>query len=382
MKLLDREFTFDRVIRLALGAAVLAGLLYLLGLLRDVLTPFAIAVLLAYMMNPLVSRIQRRIPGRRTAVGLALLLILSIVLLALVLLVPLLAGEFASLGGLFRQAAVLQPPAWLQERLPEDLWTRFIHQLSTPEFQEFFTTERLWQLAETGLQKALPGAWRLLSGATALVLGLVGFAIVAFYLVFLLIDYDHFQAAWPALIPEDYREPVLGFLHDFADGMRRYFRGQAAVAGIVGVLFAIGFELIGLPMGILLGLFIGLLNMVPYLQIVGAVPAFLLAALGAAASGGSVWIALGLCALVFGVVQTLQDMVLVPRFVGRSLGLSPVTILLSLSIWGRLLGLLGLLIALPMTGLLLTAYRRHMVPSRHAPPVPRSAPVPPPPGAT
>jgi predicted PurR-regulated permease PerM len=102
------------------------------------------------------------------------------------------------------------------------------------------------------------------------------------------------------------------------------------------------------------------------------VPAFLLAALGALASGGNVWIALALCGLVFAVVQTLQDMVLVPRIIGRSLGLNPVAILLSLSIWGRLLGALGLLIALPMTCLLLAWYRRNLVPSRHS----QSAPSP------
>ena len=224
---------------------------------------------------------------------------------------------------------------------------------------------------DTALQKAVPGAWKILSGAASLVIGTVGLVIVLFYLVFLLADYDHFQAAWPNMIPEDYRAATLDFLHEFAEGMRRYFRGQAAVAAIVGVLFATGFALIGLPMGILLGLFIGLLNMVPYLQIVGAVPAFLLAALGALASGGNVWIALALCGLVFAVVQTLQDMVLVPRIIGRSLGLNPVAILLSLSIWGRLLGALGLLIALPMTCLLLAWYRRNLVPSsRHHTPAP------------
>lgn len=372
MKLLDREFTFDRVIRLAIGAAVIAGLIHLLGLLQGVLTPFAVAVLLAYMMNPLVCAIQRRVRGRKTAVALSLLLVLAAATALVVGLVPVLAREFAALGGLLRQAANLQLPAWLQERLPQDLWAGLTQRLSEPDFQEFFTPERLWQWAETALQKAVPGAWKILSGAASIVLGTIGLVIVLFYLVFLLADYDHFQAAWPGMIPEDYRAATLDFLHEFAEGMRRYFRGQAAVAALVGVLFATGFALIGLPMGILLGLFIGLLNMVPYLQIVGAVPAFLLAALGALASGGNVWIALALCGLVFAVVQTLQDMVLVPRIIGRSLGLNPVAILLSLSIWGRLLGALGLLIALPMTCLLLAWYRRNLVPSRHS----QSAPSP------
>lgn len=363
MKLLDREFTFDRVIRLAIGAAVIGGLIYLLGLLRGVLTPFAIALLLAYLFNPLVSAIQRRIRNRPVAVALSLLLVLGIVTAAIVVLVPVLAREFAALGGLLRQAATLQLPAWVQDWFPDNRWADMVQRLSEPDIQEFFTTDRLWQWAETGLQKAVPGAWKLLSGAASIIFGAVGLGIVLFYLVLLLIDYDHFQTAWPNMIPEDYRAATLDFLAEFADGMRRYFRGQTAVATIVGILFAGGFALIGLPMGILLGLFIGLLNMVPYLQIIGVVPAFLLAALGALAVGNNVWVALGLCAGVFIVVQAFQDLVLVPRILGRSLGLNPVAILLSLSIWGRLLGALGLLIALPMTCLLLAWYRRNLVPS-------------------
>jgi predicted PurR-regulated permease PerM len=378
MKLLEQEFTFDRVIRLAIGAAVIAGLIYLLGFLRSVLTPFAIALLLAYLFNPLVSAIQQRIRNRPTAVALSLLLILGIATAAIVLLVPILVREFAALGGLLRQAANLQLPGWVQNWFPNNRWADMVQRLSEPDVQNFFTTERLWQWAETGLQKAVPGAWKLLSGAASIVVGVIGLGIVLFYLVLLLIDYDHFHAAWPAMIPEDYRAATLEFLAEFAEGMRRYFRGQTAVASIVGILFASGFALIGLPMGILLGLFIGLLNMVPYLQIIGVVPAFLLAALGALATGSNVWGALGLCAAVFIVVQAFQDLVLVPRILGRSLGLNPVAILLSLSIWGRLLGVLGLLIALPMTCLLLAWYRRNLVPSTHHSRRPRPKPPPPP----
>ena len=379
MKLLDREFTFDRVIRLAIGAAVIGGLIYLLGILRGVLTPFAIALLLAYLFNPLVSVIQRRIRNRPTAVALSLLLVLGIVTAAIVMLVPVLAREFAALGGLLRQAATLQLPAWVQNWFPDNRWANMVQRLSEPDIQEFFTTERLWQWAETGLQKAVPGAWKLLSGAASIIFGAVGLGIVLFYLVLLLIDFDHFQTAWPNMIPEDYRTATLDFLAEFADGMRRYFRGQTAVATIVGIQFASGFALIGLPMGLLLGLFIGLLNMVPYLQIIGVIPAFLLAVLGALAAGNNVWVALGLCAGVFIVVQAFQDLVLVPRILGRSLGLNPVAILLSLSIWGRLLGALGLLIALPMTCLLLAWYRRNLVPSTRQSRRPRPAePLPPP----
>jgi len=143
--------------------------------------------------------------------------------------------------------------------------------------------------------------------------------------------------------------------------MKRYFRGQAAVASIVGVLCAMGFWAIDLPLGILLGLFIGLLNMVPYLQVVGLIPAFLLTLVHSVEAGTSLWVALGLTGMVFAVVQIIQDAILVPKIMGRVTGLSPAMILLSLSIWGKLLGIFGLLIALPMTCLLLAYYQRFLV---------------------
>jgi predicted PurR-regulated permease PerM len=155
---------------------------------------------------------------------------------------------------------------------------------------------------------------------------------------------------------------VQSFFRDFKVGMQRYFRAQAAVAFIVGILFAIGFSVISLPLGILLGLFIGLLNMVPYLQIIGVIPAAVLATMHALESGISIWLSLGLTGLVFIVVQIIQDTILIPRIMGKVTGLSPAIILLSLSIWGKLLGMFGLLIALPMTCLLWAYYQRLIKP--------------------
>ncbi len=98
--------------------------------------------------------------------------------------------------------------------------------------------------------------------------------------------------------------------------------------------------------------------MVPYLQILGLVPAFCLAAIQALETGGSFWLALGLVGGVFIVVQAIQDLILTPRIMGKAVGFSPAMILLSLSVWGKLLGFLGLVIALPLTYVLLAYYRR------------------------
>ncbi len=143
--------------------------------------------------------------------------------------------------------------------------------------------------------------------------------------------------------------------------MNKYFRGQAIVAACVGVLFSIGFLIIGFPMAIGLGLFIGLLNMVPYLQLVGFIPTILLAIVKSADTGQNFWVVLLSALAVFAVVQTIQDTILTPKVMGKVTGLNSAIILLSLSIWGALLGILGMIIALPMTTLLLSYYQKYVI---------------------
>ena len=151
------------------------------------------------------------------------------------------------------------------------------------------------------------------------------------------------------MIPRQYRRPVLSILSDVQVSMNRYFRGQALVAFIVGILFSIGFLIVGMPLAIVLGLFIGLLNMVPYLQIIGFIPTILLCLLKSAETNENFWVLFAACLVVFIVVQLIQDLFLVPRIMGHVTGLNPAIILLSLSIWGSLLGIIGMIIALPLT---------------------------------
>ena len=133
------------------------------------------------------------------------------------------------------------------------------------------------------------------------------------------------------------------------------------VAFCVGVLFSIGFLIIDFPMAIGLGMFIGLLNMVPYLQLIGFIPAILLAIVKAADTGQNFWFIMLMVVIVFCVVQLIQDTFLTPKIMGKVMGLNAAIILLSLSIWGSLLGIMGMIIALPMTTLLLTYYQRFVI---------------------
>jgi predicted PurR-regulated permease PerM len=184
---------------------------------------------------------------------------------------------------------------------------------------------------------------------------------VLLYLFFILQDYEMITEGWITLIPKGSRSFAAQLAEDVKSGMNSYFRGQGLVALCVGVLFSLGFLIVGFPMAIALGMFMGFLNLVPYLQTVGFIPTILLSLLKAADTGENFWWILIPALIVFAVVQSIQDLFLVPKIMGDAMGLNPAVILLSLSVWGYLLGFIGLIIALPLTTLVISYYRRFVL---------------------
>lgn len=355
----NRPYSFDRVIRMALGAGLIWGLITVLGYLSDVLIPFAVALLLAYILNPLVVWLERFVRMRSVAIGLTLLLFVTVIIVASWIVIPLVTREITHMGRLLSELVTnSRLAAAAAARLPPDVWQTMREYFAMPEVQNFFRTDSFLAMAQGVLRKALPGIMGIISGTYSLVMALVVPGIILLYLIFLLMDFHKVRLVWKELIPPQYRSGVVMFVEEFDQAMNRYFRGQMTIAGILAVIFSTGFYLVGLPLGILLGLFVGLLNLVPYLQLLGVIPAVLLGAIHALETGQSFWIVMGMTGLVFLVAQIIQDAVLIPRIMGKALGLSPAVMLLSLSIWGKLLGMLGLLIALPMTCLVLAYYRR------------------------
>jgi predicted PurR-regulated permease PerM len=354
----QRPFTFDRVVRILFSVGILAGLIWLAGYLSDVLIPFAIALLLAYLTHPLVSLIQKKISNRAAAVFISLLLIIVLAGLLGWLVIPKIAGEIVQMGRIVTDLVNNSDLAEKASRqLPPDLWQVIKNFFARTEVKDFFKDINIWKILRAVAHKVLPGVWGLVTGTASFFAWLIGLFVIGLYFIFLLLDYEAVRG-WKELVPPSYRDSVVGFIDDFESAMNNYFRGQAAVASICGVLFAIGFALIGLPLGIVLGLLVGFLNLVPYLQIIGLLPAGFLAVMHAVQSGISIWTVLALTGLVFVVVQVIQDVILVPRIMGKVTGLNPAMMMLSLSVWGKLLGLLGMIIALPVTYLLLVYYRR------------------------
>jgi predicted PurR-regulated permease PerM len=351
-----RPYTLDRVVRLILSVAFLLGMYFLLHRLSGALIPFLVALLMAYLINPLVDflQIKVRLKYRGVAVFVSLLLVLGGLYFLIQWLIPQFIAEMTKMIHLLRKYITHSSVTSI---LPQEV-VEYVHNyINNLDITNMLNTQSF----ADGLKKIVGQAWNVFAGSVNFIIGVVSLLIILVYLVFLLIDFNRISTGWSTLVPPQYREPVKQVFSDLTSGMQIYFRAQGLIALIVGVLLAIGFKIIGLPMAIIIGLFIGALNIVPYLQVVGFVPVALLSLLKALETNQSFWHVILLAVIVMSVVQVIQETVLVPKIMGKVYGLHPAIILLSLSIWGSLLGLLGMLIALPVTTLLFSYYQRFVL---------------------
>ena len=348
-----KQITFDTFVRGMLAVVAVVGIVMLFNRLSGALVPFFLAWLLAYLLFPLVKFFQYRCHLKYRIV--AILLTFLVVGLALtgvfMLMIPPMISEGARVADLIVQyvqtdETISSIPGLVQEFVRENV---DINQLKKLVTQDGFI--------ET-VQNTLPKVWDIIAQSLSIVSSFVSLTMVLLYTLFILLDYEEFTEGWPGLLPRRYRPFAKQLVADVNEGMNKYFRGQALVAFCVGVLFSIGFLIIDFPMAVALGMFIGLLNMVPYLQLVGFIPTIILAVVKAADTGQSFWIIMLMALIVFAVVQTIQDTILTPKIMGKVMGLNSAIILLSLSIWGSLLGILGMIIALPMTTLIISYYHR------------------------
>ena len=177
---------------------------------------------------------------------------------------------------------------------------------------------------------------------------------------FILLDYEYLTENWIKIFPKKSRPFWRELATDAERALSNYIRGQGLVALIMGILFCIGFTIIDFPMAIGLGILIGILDLVPYLHTFALIPTALLALLKAADTGQNFWVIFAMAVAVFAIVQVIIDMVVTPKVMGKAMGLNPAILLLSLSIWGALLGFIGLIIALPLTTLLMAYYQRYI----------------------
>ena len=353
--MLEKKITFDSFIRGIISALIIIGVLYLVNYLSSVLLPFFVAWLIAYMTYPMVTFFQYRLKlkNRVLSIFVTMLVLLTLLILAFVVLVPPIVDELGKLKELLTAYFI---EGSKQAAIPGTVANFIKEHVNMIQIQSTLSEENLSQ----AIRSLLPKAWNILTQSVNIVVSIFAAFIVLLYTFFILLDYETIANGWVGLVPAKYREMTVRIVNDVKDGMNRYFRGQALVAFLVGVLFSIGFLIIDFPLAVGFGLFIGLLNMVPYLQLIALAPTVLLALLKAADTGESFWWILACALLVFCVVQIIQDGFIVPKVMGKITGLNPAIILLSLSVWGALMGIVGMIIALPCTTIMLSYYKRYI----------------------
>ena len=352
-----REFTFDRIARM-LVLSVLILLIYVaVQAIWSIILPFLLAGIFAYVMMPLVRFFQYtlRLRSRGLSVILTLLLLGAVVYLAVIFIIPSINAEIEKtlqvISGYSSGQDILMMilPRNIRNYLNGGLrWGNFPQQLS---FEKVLENVKLLLDQVGGIINSTLSifSWGLVF--------LIGFI----YFVFILLDFENLARGFISLFPKTLRPTIRTISIDLDRYMNNYFRGQALIAISVGILLSIGFNIIGLPLATAMGIFIGILNFIPYMQALGIIPLGLASLLMAAQTGENAFVCMLLAYGVLMIVQIIQDMIIVPHIMGQTMGMRPSLILLVLSIWGYLLGFFGMLIALPITMFIYSLYMRYVL---------------------
>lgn len=344
-------WSIDRIMRLIIGLTIGVGLIWLLNYLSDVLLPFFVACFIAYLLQPLVDLNRRltREKGRTISSILTVAEVMVVIVGVSYIFMPQVIRELDSLG-------------------------KIIHEITSgkralpPEFagivnyveREFNPVAIKQTLSEFHLSTLISKGSSLLDESLSVIFQTLAWALTLVYVLFILIDYPQIVRGFKLIIPQKYRPGAMNVVKEVQTSMNHYFRGQGCVALCATVFYCIGFSIIGLPLAIPMGILVGILYMIPYFQYVTLIPVAaicLIYSLGGEVTFLSLF---GKSLLVYAFSQSICDYILTPHIMGKEMGMNPAIILLSLSVWGSLLGILGMIIALPATSLLMAYYERYI----------------------
>lgn len=348
----DKPYTFDRVVRLLICLLSIGLSLYILYRLKDALLPFFIAWIIAYMLNPIVKFFSNKLRlAHGLAVVLTLLSFVGVFILLGLILTPLIKTEISHINTMIANYDFKNIS---RDGVPINVIDAVDRFIDFKKLHELFSKESILDTIEN----FSPVMKTILNNTLSLIIGLTVFFLICLYLIFILLDYEKINALWRMLTPPKYRKTVFSIAHDVENAMNNYFRHQFLICCIIAICYATGFQFIGLPLAIVFGLFVGFVHMIPYLQVITFPFALLLSWLASAQDETSFWSMIFYVLIVYLIVQVINDLILTPRIMGKAMGLNPAIILLSLSIWGTFLGVVGMIIALPVTTLLLSYYKK------------------------
>lgn len=322
------------------GAAV--GIL-LLSSLRSVIFELLVALGIAYILDPLVDRLERLVRSRGLAILLMLVPLLGVLALLFAWLVPRLVEE---IGDFIRELPrMLEIPfVWASNLLMEQF------NLAVPA-----TLEELVNRFGADIRSAAPQVFAalkatlggLFTGGYGVFRLITASLLVPIFAVYLLYDFDRIVAYLRMLVPRVYEPVVVRHVQEIDRAVAGFFRGQLTVCLILGSLYSLGYTLVGVKLALVIGLGTGLMAIIPYLgALIGFVTALTFSLVALASGSGSGWQVLG-TVIVFASVQAMDAVFITPRVLGKSVNLSPIFVLIALLVGGTLLGFVGVLIAVP-----------------------------------
>lgn len=348
-----KEITFDKFIRWTGIVLIIGAVLFVTNYLSSVLLPFFIAWFFAYLLYPVVKFIENKLHVKVRALSIIIAMLLAIAVIGGVIwmIIPPMIDQFDKLGDVLTK--------WLHQTTHTNNLTALIKdwiQENQGQIEKFMKSKDF----SDAIKSAMPKVFSVVGQTANIILSIIASMITLLYMFFILLDYETLTANWIRIFPKKSRPFWQELMKDVEREMNNYIRGQGMVALCMGIMFCIGFTIIGFPMAIGLGILIGIMDLVPYLHTFALIPTAFLAMLKAADTGQNFWLVFGLAFLVFCVVQIITDMVVTPKIMGKAMGLNPAILLLSLSVWGALLGFIGLIVALPLTTLLIAYWQRYV----------------------
>lgn len=348
-----KEITFDKFIRWTGIVLIIGAVLFVTNYLSSVLLPFFIAWFFAYLLYPVVKFIENKlhVKVRALSIIIAMLLAIGVIGGVIWMIIPPMIDQFDKLGDVLTK--------WLHQTTHTNNLTAPIKdwiQENQGQIEKFMKSKDF----SDAIKSAMPKVFSVVGQTANIILSIIASMITLLYMFFILLDYETLTANWIRIFPKKSRPFWQELMKDVEREMNNYIRGQGMVALCMGIMFCIGFTIIGFPMAIGLGILIGIMDLVPYLHTFALIPTAFLAMLKAADTGQNFWLVFGLAFLVFCVVQIITDMVVTPKIMGKAMGLNPAILLLSLSVWGALLGFIGLIVALPLTTLLIAYWQRYV----------------------
>lgn len=345
-------FNLDKTVKLLIAVAIIIFVVWLIGVLKDVLLPFCLACLLSYILEPIVEYNQFSLGLKKRAPAVLLTLGDGIILGLVVIyfFIPIVVHE------------VMQMEKILSLYLEKDYSFPLVpHQLSK-FVEEKINVRALIEKFEDGeLTSWVNKGATVLTMSFRYIIHTLEWLITFIYVIFILLDYNKLSTGFTFLVPQKYRPSVSQVMTDIKFYMNKYFRSQLVIAACAAVFYSIGFSIVRLPLAVVMGILVGILYMIPYFQYITIIPVIIICFITSLDGHFDFWLKLGECGLVYIVSQCICDYILTPKILGKSMGLNPAIILLSLSIWGTLLGIIGMIIALPLTTLLLIYYKKVII---------------------